>query len=69
MPGEDGLWLIQQLRRLKSEQGGRIRRRHHRAPGPLYSRASDGVWFRGLSDEACWPLRSVQNGRIPRRAL
>src|SRR5436309_10408558 len=24
MPGEDGLWLIQQLRRLKYEQGGSI---------------------------------------------
>jgi len=24
MPGEDGLWLIQQLRRLRSEQGGSI---------------------------------------------
>ena len=24
MPGEDGLWLIQQLRRLKHEQGGSI---------------------------------------------
>jgi len=24
MPGEDGLWLVQQLRRLKSEQGGSI---------------------------------------------
>jgi len=26
MPGEDGLWLVQQLRRLKSDQGGSIRR-------------------------------------------
>src|SRR2546426_4696108 len=25
MPGEDGLWLVQQLRRLKSTQGGGIR--------------------------------------------
>ncbi len=24
MPGEDGLWLVEQLRRLKSEQGGSI---------------------------------------------
>ena len=24
MPGEDGLWLIQQVRRLRSEQGGSI---------------------------------------------
>jgi len=50
MPGEDGLWLIQQLRRLKSEQGGRIRR----SPSPRTGTAIQPSEWRSLVSRPFW---------------
>src|SRR5262245_66284731 len=68
MPGEDGLWLVQQLRQLKAERGGSIPAVAITAHRERYTAERvQEFGFGGVPDEAHRPVRSVQNRRLPRR--